>query len=263
MNYAMVGVDYPLSDSGLRQALSDGHRYLALSDSIVLLSPLNLSHYGPPHALRLEGGGGRTTHLIRDFGRGELLAQNDSGSDVWKLSVSGITFQGRRVNYPVQLHNVALHRVQDSYFEDCIFEDAGGHGLLVTGTPSRNISFVSCHFNANTGHGLSLQGCSNVTIVGGSCTGNGQGGLWLGRAPMSGPHNVQGMFFRNNDPDTNRGATVRDARCAAIRNCYFEANDLVFESSTELCIAENNVLGRGAQLLESGVRNVYPYNINA
>jgi hypothetical protein len=263
MSYVVIGTDYPLSDSGLRQALSDGHRYLVLSDSIVLLSPLNLSDYGPPYVLRLEGGGGRTTHLLRGFGSGNLLTQNASGSDIWKLSVSGIIFQGRRSNYPGLLHNVALYRVQDSFFEDCIFEDASGHSFLVSGATSRNLSFVSCHFNANTGHGLSLQGCSNVTIVGGSCTGNGGGGLWLGSAPMSGPHNVQGMFFRNNDPATNRGATVRDARCAAIRNCYFDVNNLVFESSTELCIAENNMLGSGAQLLKSGTRNVYPDNINA
>jgi Right handed beta helix region len=262
MSYTVIGRDYAASDAGLRAALAAGHRWLVFEADVWLGAPLDLSHYAAPHALRLEGAGGRLTSIARGFAGDALIKQSTTGSDVWRLYASGMLFSGERATFSGGA-NLLLFRANDCFFEDCTFRNSPTHGIEIrTSAPSR-FAFVACRWDHNFGSGLFIEGHTGFTATGGAVRNNAGNGRSI-RSTSPNPADIQGVHFASNDTGTgNDGARVYEGRCHAFRNCRFTDDDLQLDAGAQTCIAENNMVTFNGVINDQGTGNIVQLNVDA
>jgi hypothetical protein len=248
-----VGIDCSNSAAGIIQALSSGRRWFVFTEPVCTFEqPIDLTPYGA-HDLRLEGGGPGVTRIVRGFHGGPILSYPHD-TDGWRLSLTGLEFDGNKQQYPGAALTCEFGQVYLSYIESCVWRNGAGDGVRFA-AGAQALTFINCYFDANNGHGFVSDQANESTFIGGGARNNGGDGLHL---LGSGGHKVDGLFLVQGmelSGNAGRGIYLQHAHPSTIRNCLISGNRAELGSDTRLVLVEGNVFLSGATIEDNGSEN--------
>lgn len=263
------GTSFPNSAGGVKDALGAGHQWLVFTEPLCTFeSAVDLAAF-PGSDLRLEGGGPGITTIQRGFAGGPILL-NSNPDKGWRLSFTGLAFDGRKDIYATSGDLCEFEYTYLSHFENCEWRNSAGNGLRFHSIQAH--LFLSCHFSNNEQNGLFLAGTNQATIMGGSARENRLAGYRLigyAGVPVVGAYLVQGVEVVRTSRsafDAAEGIFVDNAMPATIRNSRvigmgFPAGfffPIHLGPNTNTVVIQNNILG--GPVHDEGTGNIIHYN---
>jgi nitrous oxidase accessory protein NosD len=183
--------------------------------------------------VELRGAGAATTVIECPAGQSVAIS---FGPGAKGAKVSGLTFRHQDTDASTERFSGALVRGGEVAFQDCIFTQAAGHGLMVI--EGGKISATNCKFTGNGWDGASASGeGSSLAVHASEASGNGEHGfdVWNGAA---------GNFTGNRCVNNGRNGILLDCgtSTAIATGNHLQGNrefGLIIQSAAQGRVVEN------------------------